>query len=327
MTESASSGSALDLTRQPWRQRISERWASLPALGRAFAGLAVLDTVGRIVGVIQPPIFFAGDLVLILTEFFPRVLVILLPALVLGRRPDAARASPLVFRGAVLLAVAELVTPQLTRIFFETIAAQNLAIWTSLRLLYTVATAVAWIMIGTGLRRLSPPSASPKVARYANRAAGVFGVVAVLQGFATLTAPGFEPGGLAGLGLFRLSTTFFVLESLALAFVARIVIRGFDDPRRPAAATRLAAAAFAALGVAALVDVVIGLADIVWAMIGPIFVLGYSASGPQGGIDVRWGNYSYLGGPLSVLVISGFLLSFALGLADPHVDRDELVDA
>jgi hypothetical protein len=175
------------------------------------------------------------------------------------------------------------------------------------------AKSLAWVTIGLGLLRLSSAAPSPNVAGFANLVAGALGGLALLQLFISVTGPGVDLWDQGSDDLYRLASSFFVLEAFALAFLGRIVVRGFGDPRRPAQATRLAATAFCVLGVVALVDVTLGLATLVRTTFG----LGFIPA--VGGIDsgTAFGYVAFIGGWFfSGLMTSAFLVSFGLGLAD-----------
>jgi hypothetical protein len=304
----------VDPMRLPIPPGIARWWAALPTLGRVFVGLAVIDVIGRIAGFLFPPVEFLdlSDPVLLLANLFPRALVILLPALVLSRRADAADATPLVLRGAVLLALVELIAPLLIRTGFGSLGPQNILVWTLLSLMAALAKAWAWATIGMGLLRITTAAPSPNVAGFANLVAGALGGLALFQLFLVATGPQTELWDPGSDGLYRLASTFFVLESFALAFLGRIVVRGFGDPGRPAQATRLAATAFGVLGVVALVDVTLGLATLFRINFGLGFI---PAFGP--GEAAAFGYVAFLGGWFfSGLMTSAFLASFALGLAD-----------
>ena len=284
-------------------------------LGRAFVGLAVIDVIGRIFGVLFPPIVVVdlADPILILANLFPRELVILLPVLVLSRRPDAAQATPLVLRGAVLLALVEFLGPLLLTNGFASLGPDNIAAWTLLSLIAALAKAWAWVTVGRGLTRLSTRSPSPNVAGFANLVAGALGGVALLHLLLTVAGPQTELWDPGSDALYLLARTFFMLEAMALAYLARIVVRGFGDTRRPAQATRLAATAFGVLGVVALLDVTLGLATLFRTTFGLGFIPAF------GGVDSGpvLGYVSFLGGWFFAgLMMSAFLASFALGLAD-----------
>jgi hypothetical protein len=191
---------------------------------------------------------------------------------------------------------------------------ESIVAWTLLSLIAALAKAWAWVTIGRGLVRLSTPSPSPNVAGFANLVAGALGGVAVLQLLLTVAGPQTELWDSGSDGLYLLARTFFVLEAMALAYLARIVVRGFGDTRRPAPATRLAATAFGVLGVVALLDVTLGLATLFRTTFGLGFIPAF------GGVDSGpvVGYVSFLGGWFfSGLMMSAFLASFALGLADP----------
>jgi hypothetical protein len=317
MTDPARTNSlgVVDPMRLPIPTALARWWRKLPLLGRAFVGLAAIDTTGRIVGFLYPQIvlYDLADPVLILANLFPRELVILLPVLVLSRRADAAEATPLVVRGAVLLALVEFLRPLLLSSGFGCLGPENILVWTLLSLIGALARAWAWVTIGRGLLQVSTPSPSPNIAGFANLVAGALGGVAVLHLLVYLVGPQPELWDGGSNGLYLLTGTFFLIDAMALAYLARIVVRGFGDPRRPAQATRLAATAFGVLGVVALLDATLGLATLFRTTFGLGFIPAF------GGVDSGpvVGYVSFLGGWFfSGLMTSAFLASFALGLAD-----------
>jgi hypothetical protein len=305
----------VDPMRLPIPGGIARWWAALPRLGRVFVGLAVIDVMGRIAGFLFPPFVFLdlSDPVVLLATLFPRELVILLPAVVLSRRADAADATPLVLRGAVLLALVEFLAPLVFTNGFGSLGPENIVVWTLVSFIAALAKAWAWVTIGMGLLRLSTAVPSPNIAGFANLVAGALGGLALLQLFISVTGPGVELWDGGSDGLYQLASTFHLLEAFALAFLGRIVVRGFGDPRRPAQATRLAATAFGVLGVVALVDVALGLAT----LFRTTFGLGFIPA--VGGVDsgTAFGYVAFIGGWFfSGLMTSAVLASFGLGLAD-----------
>ena len=274
----------------------------------------MIDVIGRVAGLLAPTFHLDfGNPVLLLAQLFPRELVILLPALILSRRPDAAAATPLVLRGAVVVAFVELVAPQVTTAGFGSLGPGNIVVWTLLSLIAALAKAWAWVTIGRGLLALSPPAPSPNVAGFANLVAGALGALALVNLVLNLVGPQIGLWDSASDGLYRLGSTLFVVESFALAFLGRIVIRGFGDPSRPAEATRLAATAFGVVGVVALLDVTLGLATLFRTTFGLGFIPAFGPSDP----GMVFASISSLGGWFaSGLMTSAFLATFALGLAD-----------
>ena len=304
----------VDPMRLPIPAGVARWWTALPGLGRVFVGLAAIDVIGRVAGLLDPPFSLdLGDPILLLAQLFPRTLVILLPALILSRRPDAAEATPLVVRGAVIVAFVELVAPQVTTGGFRSLGPENIVVWTLLSLIAVLAKAWAWVTIGRGLLALSPPAPSPNVAGFANLVAGALGALALVNLVLNLFGPQISLWDPASDGLYRLASTLFVIESFALAFLGRIVIRGFADPRRPPQATRLAATAFGVVGVVALLDVALGLATLFRTSFGLEFIPVFGPDAP----GMVFAYISFLGGWFaSGLMTSAFLASFALGLAD-----------
>lgn len=290
-------------------------WARLPITGRIFAGLAALDVIGRALGVLGPQLVIdPGQPLFLLAELLPRELVILLPALILTRRPDADAATPLVLRGAIVIALAELISPQLSG-YTGGIGTGTLLSWAVVTLVTVVIRAGAWITIAIGLLTLSEQQPSRTVAGLANVASGGLAGMAIVQLLLALQRPPVDLVAEDWNTLLQLTSAFALLESFALAFLARVVIRGADDSRRPLVATRLAVTAFAVIGAIAVID----LALVVATLFRTTFALGFiPAFGPgltagPGAASLAFGWFG------SNLMTSAYLVAFALGLADTSV--------
>ena len=88
----------------------------------------------------------------------------------------------------------------------------------------------------------------------------------------------------------------FVVQSLAFAYLARVVVLGTGDPTRPTAATNLATGSLVLLAIGAIV-----------LLFGPLVI-------PFIGGNEIWIVISWLIGPVAM---TAFVASFGLGLADP----------
>ena len=90
----------------PARGRTRRRPTSLPILGAIFVGLFAIAGVARLAGISGPRVALPGGLGSWMLDVLSIDLVIVLPAVVLARSPDAATGLRWVFRGPVLLALA-----------------------------------------------------------------------------------------------------------------------------------------------------------------------------------------------------------------------------
>jgi hypothetical protein len=305
----------VDPLRLPIPAGVARWWAGLPLIGRAFVGLAVLDVVGRAAGLLEPEfVVDLGQPILMLAQVLPRDLVILLPALILTRRRDAGAASPLVLRGATLIAIVELISPQLAT-YVGGIGPDTLLSWSIVAILTAGLKATGWIAIAIGLLALSPPQPSRTIAGIANLVAGGIAGMALLQLALALSGPRIEMFDADWNLYLQAASGFAVLESFALAFLARVVIRGAEDPRRPFVATRMAATAFGVIGTIAIIDLVLGLATLFRTTFGLGFIPGF---GPTEALGVGYATIA-CGWFGSNLMTSAFLVAFGLGLADTSI--------
>jgi hypothetical protein len=287
-----------------WRGSVA--WfAAQPLLARLFVGLASIDIVVRGLGVVGPPIFL--DLTSpggILASFLPHDLLILLPALIVIRRPNVTNETPNVVDGAILVALVELLAQPSTALASTMF---GLGPWAVVAIAATTVQVVGWIIIGRGLATLNG-QASPTTTGWANLAA--FGILAgVLVTLATFRFD-VDFGDAEVNGLMALNGIVTILAPVALAYVGRVVIRGFDDEGRPEIALRVGAAAvFLAAGLGLVLNIVTFLA---------INDVGFGQAIAR---VPGWGFLYWLGtgGAISLLVVA-----FGLGLADatPQGDRE-----
>lgn len=290
-----------------WQRSVA--WFTVqPALGQLFIGLAAVDVLVRAVGIVGPPIYLdLGSPVGILNSFLPHDLLILLPALIVVRRTGAAEDTPNILDGAILIALVELLSHP-TGALAST--AGGIGPWAVVSLSATIVTAVGWVWVGRGLAGLNPEPSS-NAAGWANLAAiGIIATV-VLTGASFLIGPGFDVGDEQANSFLTLNQLGLILAPLALAYVGRTVIRGFDDERRPEMALRLGAAGVllaAGLGLVVNAIVVLATAEV-----------GFAESIARVG---GWSLVYWLatGGAISLLV-----LAFGLGLADVQPGAGEAV--
>jgi hypothetical protein len=283
---------------------IPARFRAFPMLAQAFIVIAIVDALVRTVGLIEPAARFNGPISAV-GAYVPRDLWILLPAILLARRPTLAEDMPMLFRGTLAIALVTLVgQPALVLLTNTETFDSNLSLFAGLELVVGLAIAWAYVMLGLGLGRLNPRQPRPVVAGLGNLAgwAIVLGLgVQLLAGIALDAFSGTEPI----IDLASLAAQ--LLTQVALAFFLRAVIRGMDDPSRAERATRIAAAGAVLLAV----DVVFEAALSVLTA-----ALQGSFAGQQTLVDIsQWSSTV-----IAVVVLSGYVLlfvGFALGLADP----------
>jgi len=279
-----------------WR-RAAAWFGAQPLLARLFIALSGLDLVARAVGVVGPPIVLdAGAPLDAATSVLPHNLLILLPALIVIRRPGATEAAPNLVDGAIFVALVELLSHPTTALA-STIG--GIGPWVAVAVAAVVLGMVGWVGIGRGLASMNPEP-SPATAGWANvAAAGILGTVAF--GILTfLMGPGIDLGDPGINGLLTLNTLAHIVAPAALAYAGRAVVRGLDDVARPEIALRLGAGAvFLAAGLGLLVGLVVLLA---------VADVSFAQSITEVG---GWGLLYWLatGGAVSLLVVA-----FGLGL-------------
>jgi hypothetical protein len=223
---------------QAWVDRV-RAW---PTLAQVFVGLTIADIVSRGLGVIQPAMYLSTQNPLtFLTAFLPHDALILLPALVVLRRRDAESATPWVLRGAVVIALEELLWSPTTSMASDLTATGNpeLVFW--LTALGAIVRAAGWLLLGVGLMRLNPPAVRAPIAGLANlgmwlvAGSAFFTLIGLV-----LSAPqiDFDP---ERSGTIAITNAVAAVAVLGFAYFVRAVLRGLEDPARPLPATRLAA--------------------------------------------------------------------------------------
>ncbi|HSL96977.1 MAG TPA: hypothetical protein VK831_00270 [Candidatus Deferrimicrobiaceae bacterium] len=291
-----------------WRRSVG--WFNAqPVLARLFIALSGLDLIARAVGVVGPPMVLdAAAPFAAVTSILPHNLLILLPALIVIRRPGATEAAPNLVDGAIFVALVELLSHPSTALA-STIG--GIGPWGAVAVGAVVLGMVGWVGIGRGLSALNlEPSTS--TAGWANVAAA--GILAAV-GFGVLTyliGPGIDVGDPEINGLLTLNTLAHIVAPVALAYAGRAVVRGLDDTKRPEIALRLGASAvFLAAGLGLLVGLIVLLA-----------VADVSVAQSITDVD-GWGVLYWLatGGAVSLLIVA-----FGLGLAgDDQQSADEAV--
>lgn len=214
---------------------------SAPRLALVFIVVAILDVVGRGLGVLEPGLTLTTTYPLsFVSAFLPHDALILLPAAVVLRRPDAETATPWILRGAVLVALIELLGPSARAFVSDVVSPADPRPLFWVAAVGLVLTAVGWLAVGRGLAVLNPAPPPATVAGLANLAALLIAATIVLS----LIGIAFSPTNVANPtessipGINYLAGWFGVL---AWAYLIRSVLRGLDDPSRSLSVTRLAA--------------------------------------------------------------------------------------
>src|SRR5437868_6214358 len=199
-------------------------------------GLTIFDAVARTIGLIEPSV--GGDEIGLILSFIPRDAWILLPAIIVIRRPTAAMDVPWLFRGALCIAVVTLIDRPLAAMVGGLLPPDPIEPHVALNSIDAVLTGAALAILAFGLERLNPHPPRPALAGLANLAAlGVLG--AFLAGFVASLLTDlrldivFSPPWWSYAG--------GLLHGACVAYFARAVARGLDDPSRAQGATRTAA--------------------------------------------------------------------------------------
>jgi hypothetical protein len=248
-------GDVVDPIRVPdWlRDRVRRAWTDTPLLARVFVGLAIVDVLVRWFGILQPAQSGFLDLRGLYGFFIPHDLWILLPAILLVRRPDAGRATPLILYGAVLVAAVRLGGASVIDLFGGT----ELAAWLVLGAVRAVLLAAAWLLLARGLRRLNPAQPAPTAAGLANLVLGCsllgtgVGLVSSLLHVTTEVDLGTGSADV-------LSIAGSTAAQVAWAYLLWIVLRGMGDSRRPGIALTMAATGAAVTGVLTGLTMIVG---------------------------------------------------------------------
>ena len=284
------------------RDAVTEVWRETPPLVRLFVGLALLDILSRGIGFLQPRYDPGLDLFGIYLMFVPHDLWILLPAVLLLRRPDAARATPLVWWGAVVVAVATVAERPLESLFSGPFGATPLS--TEIGILASIAFLVAWLLLARGLAALNPVAPTPQVAGFSNIVVGAGGVGVVVE-LARDLATGPVTGDSGFDGLLALGNVVGIARTAAWLYLLWIAIRGVGDTRRPQVATLVAAIGAALTGLFDAVTTITNTALVTFQTPGQI-------------VGGSWDDLAYALALLSVGVGQGALaVAFGLGLAEP----------
>ena len=290
----------VDPLRIPGLERALAYLRGLPTLAKAFVGLAVLDTVARAMGFLGQSLDIELGIPLTLfTAFLPHTALILLPAIIVARRPDAARSVPLVLRGAIAIALIELLIAPIS------IAAESvggLPAWATASIAGHAGMSAAWVAIALGLAALRAGRPSAAAAGYANLVAGTIALGAITSVGVLVLLQGYDYGDPAWNALAKVAGAATAISTFALAFLARVVIRGVGDPERPGPATTTAAVAASLWGLNWLLILGVNVAAIMQT------AFAWPTGAVAGMLTLGWvGNG---------LATGALVLAFALGLAD-----------
>lgn len=291
----------VDPMRFPAVDRLRREWSRLPLLGRAFVIAAAVDLLLRLSGLAGLSIYLdVAAPIAIVTAFLPHYAVLLFPAVILWRRPDAASATPLLLRGAVIVAA--------VRLLGETVPLWlspgfgSVTPWVITNIVLSVAGAAGYLTLALGLKAIDGASPRPNVAGLANLVAALIAGAAIVATVALIARPNVNLGDPAWDAQVMLSSIVAQLSLLAFAYLARTILRGTSDLRRPRQARVLAATAMLLSGIEAFLTLSVGILVLV-----------------QNAFDVSIPVFD--GGFVLALLGSGFVMllvvvAFGLGLGD-----------
>jgi hypothetical protein len=294
----------VDPMRVPGGDRARQAWRGLPALGQAFVVLAAVDIVARALGLFGTRLFVdLADPLSVITAFVPHDALILLPAVVAWRRRDAVEATPLVVRGAILIALVELLDAPLRGLTSGN-PLDPFVLPTVVSIAGTFLTAAGWVTLAMGLRDLDPPKPDQSSAGLANVVGGAIALSGIVNLAGVLLLPGADVGDTRWNALLQLNNAMFVLQTLSLAFLARLVVLGTGDTRRPSIARTTATVAVVLIAIGSIVTAVIGILALTQTALAQSI---WSAGAPL------WLMISLVIGPVAM---TGLVVAFGLGLAD-----------
>jgi hypothetical protein len=286
----------VDPLRIPGAAAARRAFLGLPTVARVFVALAGVDVVVRALGLFGTGLYLSLDQPLSwFTAFFPHDALILLPALAIARRPDAIEATPLVMRGSIAIALVELLSTPARGIVSGS-SIEPIVAPTIVSIVAILFQAGGWYWLALGVRPLNPVRPAESSAGLANLVAGGLALTALIGLLTTLFGPAPEVGDPTWTALLQLNSAIFVVQSLAFAYLARIVVLGTGDRTRPTAATNLATGSLVLLAIGGVVD-----------LLGPLLV-------PVTAGNSIWVVIGWLTGPVA---LTAFIASFGLGLADP----------
>lgn len=160
----------VDPMRVPGSGAVARSWRRLPTLGRVFVALAITDAVARILQFVEPSVDLDLSAPLgVIAGFLPRTLWILLPAIIVARRPDAARTVPWILRGALVLGLTTLVAAPLHDLVIGyTFAMEPEVPSIAISFATNLLIIGAWLMLAKGFLELRSRPAAPVAAVLAN---------------------------------------------------------------------------------------------------------------------------------------------------------------
>ena len=239
----------VDPMRIPGGARALQLWANLPTLSRVFVALAAVDIVVRALGLFGTSLFLEiSEPLTWITAFLPHTALILLPAVIAARRPSTGDELSLVVRGAIVIALVELLKSPVGNLA-SGVAVDQVIGPVVVAMAGALATAVGWVAIARGIRSFGPPTPADPIAGLAGLVAGGLAIGAFLAAGSSILVSELDLGDAGWNTLLRLNNAVVALSGLGLAYLAWVVIRGTDDPARPAPATKLATTSLAALAI------------------------------------------------------------------------------
>jgi hypothetical protein len=279
------------------------RLRALPTVAQVFVALAILDAVARTIGLIEPAARLDDGLIGFLGSYLPRDAWILLPAILVLRRPTAADDTPRLFIGAVGIAAVTLVAQPALAILSGA-SAPDFALFAWVNVLRSLVTAWSYVLLASGLGLLNPRDPRPTAAGLANLVFLGIALATVLQLVSSVALRDqFAADVLANFANLGAIT----VAQLALGLVLKVVVRGLADPSRAARATLSATAGAVLLALAIVLE-------------GLLALLGAFALGVGGLQSVEIGISAWSSSALAIVDLAGYALLFAgvaLGLADP----------
>ena len=279
----------VDPIRIPGTARARRLWGDLPLLSRIFVVLAAVDVVIRTLGLFGTSLFLelAAPLTWI-TAFLPHGALILLPAVIVARRPNALVELPLIVRGAIVVALVELLKVPVGTLV-SGVAVDQFVAPVLVAMAGAIATAVGWIWMARGVRAFTPSWPPGPIAGLAGFVAGGLAIVAFVGAIGSILLGNPDLGDFGWNVLLRLNNAVVALSGLGLAYLAWVIVRGTVDPDRPALATRLATISVAGLAIGSI-------------------LLWFGGQGPV------WIGVSLI---THTAAWTGLVVAFGLGLADP----------
>jgi hypothetical protein len=294
----------VDPVRIPGAAALERFWSRLPTVARVFLVAAVIDVVARFLGIagLPPPIDLASPVTFL--AFLPHLAFVLFPAVIVWRRADAPTATPLVLWGAITIALVELLTvPVLSLV---PVAGNDLTLWLLLQLTAITARAGGYLALAIGVARETRAAPTPTILGLSNLVLWLIAGSAVISMLLTFLLPAADFGDPAWNGQVQLANALGSLPTIAFAYLARVLVRGTVDARRPLQATYTATGASVLAAVLHAVTLAVGFVAFVQ----------LSLALPSGALGA---STSLVAGLLGVAVDVLLVAAFGLGLADTSV--------